>query len=132
MFLTNLVHADRQKDRKTWGKWCWLLTFNLLHLVSVHERNISQLSWIFNKVFVRGGKWSWSKSKWDFYLLWLTMRNDRELKPIIPILSCLKASRIFCIEIYRTENLNNDSILLDSFFQKYSPYFVVDLIEWSW
>ena len=75
------------------GNWISLLS---LHFTTVKRWNhtIEKLPqvfcfrwWEISEFFCTRREWSWFKSKWDFHLLWLTMRNGGKLKPIIHIIA---------------------------------------------
>ena len=75
------------------GNWIFLLS---LHFTTVKRLNhtIEKLPqvfcfrwWEISEFFCTRREWSWFKSKWDFHLLWLTMRNGGKLKPIIHIIA---------------------------------------------
>ena len=97
------------------GNWISLLS---LHFTTVKRWNhtIEKLPqvfcfrwWEISEFFCTRREWSWFKSKWDFHLLWLTMRNGGKLKPIIHIIAEMAPCVMHCAWHYANTHLGGDT-----------------------
>ena len=69
------------------SSWCLSIQFHLIFfdfwLVSIQcSSDIKSKRWKQKFNYFCAWMWGSFKLEWEFYLLWLTMRNDRGLKPI--------------------------------------------------